>query len=387
MFHRLITSLLAALAVSVFCTVPLAPPSGAARGPGMDSFSPERPAARTAGEKVSLPALQLSGFGPAARRLAGGSLGAAARAPRLRITTTSLPKATIGATYSATLTASGGRPPYFWKVIGRYPLPPGIHLSRTGRLFGSPTESGYEPFTVRVVDSSRPTRQVARASLSITTPSPPTRTTDPPNWSGDADVGKSFTSVIGTFNVPSLRPSSGPTTTSEWVGIDGATNSSLIQAGVTEMYDPTTKSVSTYAWWEILPAANTPIQMSVSTGDLCTVTIYQVSGSTWDINLEDNTSGQTFNTEQSYYGPRTSMEWIVEAPLGASGKEDVLGQYTPDVEFTNMRATGLTITSARLIMKQNGVPVSTPSSLTGVWGITVRYGAVTPSPPPNRPLP
>lgn len=387
MFRRLIASLLAALAVSVFCTVPFAPPSRATRGPGMDSFSPERPADRTVGEKVSLPALDLPSARLFGEQHADGSFRGATHASRLRIVTTSLPRATIGASYSATLRASGGKPPYFWNVIGRYPLPPGIRLSRTGRLFGSPTESGYEPFTVRVVDSSRPTRQVARASLWITTPSPPRRTSDPPNWSGEADEGKSFTTVVGTFNVPSLRPSSGPTTTSEWVGIDGATNSSLIQAGVTEMYDPTTKSVSTYAWWEILPAANTPIQMSVSPGDLCTVTIYRVSGSTWDINLEDNTSGQTFNTERSYYGPRTSMEWIVEAPLGASGKEDVLGQYTPDVEFTNMRATGLTITSTRLIMKQNGVPVSTPSSLTGVWGITVSHGAVTPSPPPNRPLP
>jgi hypothetical protein len=353
----------------------------------MDSFSPERPAARTAGEKVSLPALEPSGAGPAARRLAGGSLGAAARASRLRIITTSLPQAPMGVRYSATLTASGGTPPYSWKVVGRYSLLPGLRLTRSGKIVGSPTEGGYDQFTVRVVDSSRPTRQVARASLLITTPAVPTRTADPPNWSGRADVGKSFTAVIGTFNVPNILPSSGPTTTSEWVGIDGATNSSLIQAGVTEMYDPTTNSVSTYAWWEILPAANTPIQMSVSTGDICTVTIYQVSGSTWDINFEDNTNGQTFNTEQSYYGPETSMEWIVEAPIGASGKEDVLGHYAPDVEFTNMRATGVTMTTTRLIMKQNGVPVSTPSSMTGVWGITVGYGAAVPATPPDRPIP
>lgn len=84
------------------------------------------------------------------------------------------------------------------------------------------------------------------------------------------------------------------------MGIDGATNSSLIQAGVTEEYDAATKSVLTGAWWEILPAASTPIPLTVTPGDECMVTIYQVSGTTWSITLTDTTTGQTYSTEKSY---------------------------------------------------------------------------------------
>ncbi len=386
MSHRLITSLLAALAVSVLSTVPFAPPGGAANGRGAESLSPGRSPVGTVDNKVGLPALDLQSTGPSGGRHLDGSLRGATNASRLQITTTSLPKVTVGDAYSAALAASGGTPPYFWKVVGRYPLPPGMRLSRGGRLLGSPTGSGYYPFTVRVVDSSRPTRQVARASLSLGVYEPPPRAAEPVNWSGWDYGGGPYTAVIGTFNVPNLLPSSGTTVTSEWVGIDGASNSSLIQAGVTETYNPATKSVSTYAWWEILPAANTPIQMSVNPGDLCTVVIDKISGALWEIYLDDLTNGQTFDIDQNYSGPGTSEEWVVEAPRNSSGTEDVLGEYTPTVAFTNLRGTGTTTSSTRLIMKQNGIPVSVPSVM-GVWGFAVRYGAVAPAPPPNRPLP
>ncbi|MGP8064784.1 MAG: G1 family glutamic endopeptidase [Acidimicrobiales bacterium] len=173
--------------------------------------------------------------------------------------------------------------------------------------------------------------------------------------------------------MPSLRPSPGDTFTSEWVGIDGATNSSLIQAGVTEEYDAATKSVLTGAWWEILPAASTPIPLTVTPGDECMVTIYQVSGTTWSITLTDTTTGQTYSTEKSYSGPAATEEWIVEAPINErTDKEDTLGQFSPNVTFSNMRATGTVTAWAKDIMVQDGVRVSVPSTL-GTYGFTVAY--------------
>src|SRR6185312_14907172 len=71
-----------------------------------------------------------------------------------------------------------------------------------------------------------------------------------PNWSGYFAGGGPFTAVTGTFNVPMLTPASGETHTSAWVGIDGADNDSLIQAGIAEEYDPTTNTVYGHAWWE-----------------------------------------------------------------------------------------------------------------------------------------
>ena len=55
------------------------------------------------------------------------------------ITTTSLPAATIGTAYSATLAASGGTKPYTWKAKG---LPKGLKVNKTsGAISGTPAAS------------------------------------------------------------------------------------------------------------------------------------------------------------------------------------------------------------------------------------------------------
>lgn len=79
---------------------------------------------------------------------------AEAGVPRLLVTTSSLPQATVAKPYAQTLTRSGGRRPYTWKVSsGR--LPAGLQLSRRGRIAGVPTTQGTRTFTVRVTDSRR----------------------------------------------------------------------------------------------------------------------------------------------------------------------------------------------------------------------------------------
>jgi hypothetical protein len=71
----------------------------------------------------------------------------------LAITSTTLPNGNVGANYSATLSASGGVPPYTWSVPYP-PLPGGLTLSpSTGKISGIITASGYYNFQVRVTDS------------------------------------------------------------------------------------------------------------------------------------------------------------------------------------------------------------------------------------------
>jgi hypothetical protein len=100
----------------------------------------------------------------------------------LVVTTSALPGGTVGAAYSASLEASGGKSPYAWS-LATGSLPPGLTLSAsTGEISGSPTTVGTYAFTVRVSDAGEPARNdtqalsiavSAAAGLAVTTVSLP----------------------------------------------------------------------------------------------------------------------------------------------------------------------------------------------------------------------
>jgi len=70
------------------------------------------------------------------------------------ITTTSLPAATLGQPYSATLLASGGTGARTWSIIAGS-LPAGLNLdAATGVISGTPTAPGPSSFTVQVQDAA-----------------------------------------------------------------------------------------------------------------------------------------------------------------------------------------------------------------------------------------
>ena len=91
----------------------------------------------------------------------------------LTITTASLPGGTIGVSYSTTVEASGGTPPYIWNTSPMSGvLPPGLSLSQSGNslvVSGTPTTASTTPysFTVKVSDSSSPSPASATRTLSI----------------------------------------------------------------------------------------------------------------------------------------------------------------------------------------------------------------------------
>ncbi len=92
---------------------------------------------------------------------------------QLSIGTTSLPNGELLASYSTTLTAVNGNPPYSWTIVSGS-LPSGLGLSTSGTISGAPTATGTSSFTVKVTDSSHNT---ATASLSITIVGAPQITT------------------------------------------------------------------------------------------------------------------------------------------------------------------------------------------------------------------
>jgi hypothetical protein len=181
--------------------------------------------------------------------------------------------------------------------------------------------------------------------------------------------------------VTAVASSRKATYSSEWVGIDGYNNSSLIQTGTESDYH--NGSAHYDAWWEILPAAETVIPMTVKPGDVMTASITQGAGSSWTITITDTTTGKSFTTIKTYTGPQTSAEWIEEAPT-VGGRVATLANYrlsTFDPGTVNGGNPLLTASDGG-VMVQKGLQVSTPSNPDqDTDGFNAAYGATAPAPP------
>jgi hypothetical protein len=232
-----------------------------------------------------------------------------------------------------------------------------------------------------------------------------------------------YTDVQGTFTLPSLTTSETcDSFASEWVGIDGHGGSDLIQAGLDE------SAVALYGsnagecdapngyyisvWWEILPQYPTEVLVpnwddgsatNVTAGDQITVTIGQVSDSDcspatqcWGIKVTDDTTGETFVTDQPYSGPGASAEWIVEdidqpdnpdctANPSPPPYECPMPDYTPAVQFTGLGITPSTYSNLYSeTLVQDGEAVSTPSTLDDNYDFSVSYTGGTEGAPEGR---
>jgi hypothetical protein len=158
------------------------------------------------------------------------------------------------------------------------------------------------------------------------------------NWSGYVDVGTRarFSGISGSWTVPTVGPSPS-SASSTWVGIDGDTNSSLIQAGTEQDWGP--QGVLYYAWYEMLPAVSIELG-AVQPGDRVTVDIDKDGPGTWSITVDDSTEGSLWTGSVAYSAPEASAEWIEEAPTDAgSGDVEALADYG-SVQFSDIGVRG-----------------------------------------------
>ncbi len=139
------------------------------------------------------------------------------------------------------------------------------------------------------------------------------------NWSGYSATGGSYTSVTGTWTVPTVFVATqGADAT--WVGIGGIDSNDLIQAGTQATVSG--GEVVYEAWIEMLPASSHPVTLSVNPGDSVTVTLTQKDANAdqqWTIAMQNNTTGQRYNTTVKYASSNSSAEWVQEAPSVGRG--------------------------------------------------------------------
>lgn len=203
----------------------------------------------------------------------------------LSITTTALPKAPVGSPYDQALTATGGTSPYTWSVTGGS-LPPGLSLSTSGEVTGTPPTAGTQDVTVQVTDSSGLSASQAMAVTVVPptafSPLSPVRVCDtrpgnPSNLSGQAaancsaggagstlGAGGSVTiAVAGGFGVPADATAVVLNVTA--VAPAGPGFLTAYPAGATRPFASTVN---------LVPGADTPNLVTVGTGAGGAVTVF-----------------------------------------------------------------------------------------------------------------
>ena len=203
------------------------------------------------------------------------------------------------------------------------------------------------------------------------------------NWAGLIDTGAQFTGVSAQWVVPQVQPSSINESSATWLGIDGATNTSLIQTGTTQ--DSSSNGTTYFAWYEILPAPATAIG-GVLPGDEMQATVDETSAGIWTISIADVTSNQGFSQAFSYSGPGASAEWIEEAPTDSSGNVAPLADFGT-AEFDNLKIGGSGLSSASAsyayMTDTAGNIIAYPNSFDAATdSIQINFGS-----PPNNPPP
>jgi hypothetical protein len=153
------------------------------------------------------------------------------------------------------------------------------------------------------------------------------------HWSGAEIIsapGQIFENVIGMWTVPNTYPDpddDGWSYCSSWVGIGDASGNHLLQAGVEAEAVESGGRVehNIFAWCELLPFPEAPINLPVSAGDnvLCAIGAgpsseqdpAEIIGHIWFANLSQGL-GTIIGVQGNYFAA-TNAEWIVERPGGS----------------------------------------------------------------------
>jgi hypothetical protein len=163
------------------------------------------------------------------------------------------------------------------------------------------------------------------------------------NWAGYADLATvegTFTKAAGAWTVPAVTCTPEDRITSDWVGLDGVTTSTVEQDGTTSQCF---EGVALYySWYELFPANTVAVGETVAPGDKISASVTR-SGTSYTLKLTDST-----HTANSFSHTATcalatckdeSAEWIAERPEYASTG------MVPEAQFTTVSFTGASVTA------------------------------------------
>src|SRR6478609_4141552 len=217
----------------------------------------------------------------------------------LAVTTTSLPQQTVNRPYSASMSGSGGAPPYTWSVSPA--LPGNLSLdAATGAITGTPTTQGTTTHTFTLRDSSAPSQTVEQSlNLTIEPPLAITTTSLP-----DASISSSYNEPVET------------------VGGLGTLTFSIVLPGTGTLPSTLTLNTATgiISGTPTAPAGTFPftVQVADTSGQKDTQALsVRVTPTTppqiTTTSLPDGTAGQAYNHRVQATGGIGTLAWTVSA--------------------------------------------------------------------------
>ena len=165
-------------------------------------------------------------------------------------------------------------------------------------------------------------------------------------WSGYAVTQSGpYTSITGSWNIPTMNCSKGNGDASPWIGIDGWNNDTVEQIGID--LDCRGGKASFHPWVEMYPGPSDYFKDTVNAGDTLTASV-SVAGSSWVLTESDPNTGWTKTFDETSSDQLASAEAIVE-DVGNGGAPPV-----PDftkVSFSQVTVNGTELVSAGTVHK------------------------------------
>ena len=181
------------------------------------------------------------------------------------------------------------------------------------------------------------------------------------NFAGYADRNSKFTSVAGSWVVPSVKCAKTNQAVGIWVGIGGlTTDNDLEQDGTIAICD-TAHHAQYLAFFEILPALAQILNLPVRPGDRISASVNLVRKGIFNFQLRDANQGWSFSRQGKKSGAHlASAECIVEAI--SDDKNHIL----PLVKFSPINISGC---------RANGNSIGSGPSAVEVFMVSVKNGA------------
>jgi Peptidase A4 family len=163
------------------------------------------------------------------------------------------------------------------------------------------------------------------------------------NWAGYADISttaQKFTKVSGSWKVPAVTCTAEDRVTSEWVGLDGATTSTVEQDGTSSQCFEGTAIY--YSWYELYPAGTVEVGTTVAAGDSISASVTR-SSTSYTLKLTDSTHPANSFSHTATCALATcldeSAEWITERPAYSTTG------IVPEAQFKTDTFTAASVTA------------------------------------------